>query len=209
MLKKYLNIVKHYEDCIEEHGDTFKGADWPNENDAIARYQIMLDVIKGDDKINLLDFGCGTGKLYEYLLNRNEYYTEINYSGLDISSKIIERAKIKFPKTNFYCFDFLEIDLNTIQNFDYILLNGVFTEKINLTFDEMWLYFKSLITRVFEKSNKGIAFNVMSKSVDWERDDLFHLPLDLLSDFLCKDISRNFIVRNDYGLYEYTTYIYK
>ena len=49
----------------------------------------------------------------------------------------------------------------------------------------------------------------MSKNVDWERDDLFHLSHDLLSDFLCRKITRNYIIRNDYGLYEYTVYLFK
>ena len=88
-------------------------------------------------------------------------------------------------------------------------MNGVFTEKRELSFDEMWNYFTKLISIVYEKCNNGVAFNVMSKSVDWEREDLFHLPLDILSDFLCKKITRNFIIRNDYGLYEYTVYLLK
>ncbi len=49
----------------------------------------------------------------------------------------------------------------------------------------------------------------MSKQVDWERDDLFHLPLDQMADFVCGNLSRNFVIRNDYGLYEYTTYVYR
>ena len=48
----------------------------------------------------------------------------------------------------------------------------------------------------------------MSKQVDWERDDLFHLPLDLLADYLTRNLSRHFVIRNDYGLYEYTVYVY-
>ena len=70
-------------------------------------------------------------------------------------------------------------------------------------------YFQELLVLVFGRVKRGISFNLMSKSVDWEREDLFHYPLDRLSDFLCKKISRNFIVRNDYGLYEYSTYVYK
>ncbi|MFT6034498.1 MAG: hypothetical protein ACI9XJ_000064 [Marivirga sp.] len=62
---------------------------------------------------------------------------------------------------------------------------------------------------LFSKIEKGMAFNVMSKAVDWERWDLFHLSTDVLIDFLAKEVSRNFIIRNDYGLYEYTVYIYK
>ena len=73
----------------------------------------------------------------------------------------------------------------------------------------MFTFFKRMIKKIFHKSNIGIAFNVMSKHVDWEREDLFHLPFDLLGNFLKTEISRHFIIRNDYGLYEYTTYIYK
>ena len=48
-----------------------------------------------------------------------------------------------------------------------------------------------------------------SLGVDWERDDLFHVPLDLLANFFSKNVSRNFIIRNDYDLYEYTVYLYR
>ena len=92
---------------------------------------------------------------------------------------------------------------------DYIVMNGFFTEKQGLTFDEMLAYFERTIKIVFAKAERGIAFNVMSKHVDWEREDLFHLPFDRLVGFLTRELTRNFIIRNDYGLYEYTTYVYR
>jgi hypothetical protein len=49
----------------------------------------------------------------------------------------------------------------------------------------------------------------MSKHVDWERDDLFHLPYDPLAAFLKAEISRHFVFRADYGLYEFTTFVYR
>ena len=49
----------------------------------------------------------------------------------------------------------------------------------------------------------------MFKLVDWERDDLFHVSIDELGWFLKNNLSRNFVIRNDYKLYEYTTYVYK
>ena len=104
--------------------------------------------------------------------------------------------------------DILENPEN-VPEFDYIVMNGVFTEKRELSYNDMLDYFKKLIRAVFEKAKKGIAFNVMSKHVDWEREDLFHLSFDELGSFLKEEISRNFTIRNDYGLYEYTVYIYK
>jgi hypothetical protein len=104
--------------------------------------------------------------------------------------------------------DLLDDDA-ALPMFDYIVLNGVFTEKRELSFDEMFSYFKQLVSRVFAHAAVGIAFNVMTKHVDWEREDLFHLPFDTLAAFLKKELTRNFVFRNDYGLYEYTTYVYR
>lgn len=209
MDKKYLNIVRHYESCFEKFGDTFKGVDWPNKKDAHVRYQIMLDLIREDETVDLLDFGCGTGHLLEYIYNTKSRFNNINYWGLDISEKYIKIARDKYPDISFYCIDIFDEGLDVVGNVDYAIMNGVFTEKRDLTFDEMWSYFQKLISLVFSSVNKGIAFNVMSKAVDWERADLFHLPTDLLVDFMTKKLSRNFIIRNDYGLYEYTVYLYK
>ena len=209
MDKKYTKIVTHYEDCLEKHGDTHLGVDWPNQQDVYKRYQVMLDIIKYDantQPATLLDFGCGTAHLLEYA--QKEGYGNLTYSGLDISPRFVAVAQKKFPQNCFLCADVLE-DRAGIPNFDYIVMNGVFTEKRELSFDEMWAYFTRLITIVYEKCDKGLAFNVMSKNVDWERDDLFHVSYDLLSDYLCKNLTRHHIIRNDYGLYEYTVYVLK
>ena len=210
MKKPYKDIISHYEECLEKHGDTHLGVDWPKLEDVDKRYQVMLDVIKfhalNITSPTILDFGCGTAHLLEYIAKNQ--YTNIQYSGLDISAKFVDVAKLKFPDVDFYCCDIFEAEVD-IPTFDYIVMNGVFTEKRGLTFDQMWDYFTKLISLVYEKSSKGIAFNVMSKNVDWEREDLFHVSHDLLSEFLCKNITRNYIIRNDYGLYEYTVYVLK
>jgi SAM-dependent methyltransferase len=209
--KEYLRIISHYELCLQRYGDTHLGVDWPKKEDTDTRYQVMLEVIKRDAngaqrKVTFLDFGCGASHLYEYILTRK--IDRISYSGLDLSEKFIELSKSKFPAINYYCVDLLNEDA-TIPNFDYIVMNGVFTEKCTLSFDEMFSYFKRLVKKVFEYAKIGIAFNVMSKYVDWERDDLFHLPFDMLGSFLTREVSRNFLIRHDYRLYEYTIYVYR
>jgi hypothetical protein len=206
--KKYLSIVSHYENCLAQYGDNHLGVDWPKKEDAETRYRIMLEVIKpcADRDVSLLDFGCGASHLNEHILKRN--MRGIIYAGLDLSEKFIHLSKSKFPKNNYYCLDILD-QSSRLPSFDYVVMNGVFTEKRELSFDEMFAYFKQLLKTVFNKTRIGLAFNVMSKQVDWEREDLFHLALDNLAGFLTSELSRNFIIRNDYGLYEYTTYVYK
>jgi len=199
---KYLKIAEHYSKCFEEHGDTHLGVDWPNYDDTLKRYQTMLDITKPNSTV--LDFGCGTSALYQYSIDVNQ---QINYSGLDINLNFVNKSKEKFPNNKFYHKDILLDD--DIPKFDYIICNGTFTEKRELNYDEMFEFFSSTIKKLWDKTNKGIAFNLMSKHVDWERDDLFHVSLDELGFFLKDNLSRNFIIRNDYGLYEYTTYVYK
>lgn len=209
MKKKYLEIIEHYESCLDRHGDTHLGVDWPNEEDALLRHKIMTELIreKGiSGKNTLLDFGCGTGHMYEYIEKIGD--VNIEYTGLDFSKKFTDICKMKFPEVRFMCGDVLDENFE-LNSFDYVVMNGVFTEKRNMTHPEMFNYFKKVIDVVFTKTNVGLAFNVMSKNVDWERDDLFHLSIDDLTSWLTKNISRNFIIRSDYGLYEYTVYIYK
>jgi len=208
--KKYIQIARHYESCLEKHGDNHLGVDWPNLEDLEKRYRVMLDIVKYHNSDNgntsLLDFGCGASHLYEYILKNQ--INNIVYSGLDISDKFISLSQKKFPSNSYYLLDVLDPDAK-LPFFDYIIMNGVFTEKRALTFDEMFTYFKEVLMHLFQKARIGIAFNVMSKHVDWERDDLFHLPFDVQAGFLTKELSRNFIFRNDYDLYECTTYVFK
>jgi SAM-dependent methyltransferase len=203
----YRDIISHYESCLEKYGDTHLGVDWPREEDVINRYRVMLELApKTAPSFSLLDFGCGAAHLYEYILERG--LISIDYSGLDISNKFIMLCKEKHPEATFYCMDILADD-NRLPIVDYIVMNGVFTEKRSMSHNDMFLYFQSVLTKVFPLARKGIAFNVMSKQVDWERNDLFHLSLDDMADFVSTHLSRNFIVRNDYGLYEYTVYLYR
>jgi SAM-dependent methyltransferase len=201
----YLKLAEHYDKCFKEHGDTHLGVDWPKLEDTFKRYDVMLGLIKEETSISLLDFGCGTASLNQYI----EFLKikNIKYSGLDINDGFYNTSKLKFPNNDFYCLDILKNE--SIPNFDYIVCNGPFTEKRDLSQEEMMDFFTSVIKKLWNKCDKGIAFNLMSKHVDWERDDLFHVSLDELAWFLKNNLSRNFIIRNDYGLYEYTAYVYK
>lgn len=205
----YLELARHYDKCFRKYGDNNFGVDWPNQEDTLTRHQVMFDLIRPVEKSHitnssLLDFGCGLGHFYEWL-DKQPY--KPNYSGLDINEGFYTHCKNKFPNLDFYQLDILEE--NTIPSFDYIIVNGVFTEKGILSHNEMWQFFTSVLIELWEKCDKAIAFNLMSKHVDWERDDLFHVSLDELGWFLKEKLNRNFIIRNDYKLYEFTTYVYK
>ncbi len=202
----YLKIAEHYKKCFEDHGDNHLGVDWPKYEDTLTRYEVMLDLINENNKVSLLDFGCGLGHLYKFILDEKKE-NKIVYSGLDINKNFYDHCSKKYPEVNFFLKD-ININ-NEIPNFDYIVCNGTFTEKRDLSYEEMFDFMTNTLKILWSKTNKGISFNVMSKLVDWERDDLFHVSMDEIGLFLKNNLSKNFIIRNNYKLYEYTIYVYK
>jgi cyclopropane fatty-acyl-phospholipid synthase-like methyltransferase len=207
----YLNIADYYKQCLIEHGDSNLGVNWPNKSDVDVRHEVMLNILQKNEtttSMSLLDFGCGLGHFYEYIKNNN-FIPLVSYTGIDINNEHIEMARKKHPNLNWIATDIHTDNTQIYEKYDYIICNGVFTVKHTLSHEQMWEFMTSTLEKLWTKTNKGIAFNVMSKLVDWERDDLFHVSMDELGLFLKNNLSRNFIIRNDYKLYEYTVYIYK
>lgn len=204
----YRSLIAHYEACLARHGDTHLGVDWPDAQDAATRYRVMLDVIHepAGEPVSLLDFGCGAGHLLDYIRKNN--IASIDYRGLDASPKFISLCMEKFPGIPFRQQDILA-DPADFGAADYIVLNGVLTERRDMAWVEMYAYMERLLETIWPFARRGVAFNVMSMQVDWERDDLFHVPFDAMADFVSTRLSPHFRFRHDYGLYDYTTYVYR
>ncbi len=52
-----------------------------------------------NDRSMLFEVGCATGELYRYIRNNRR---DLDYKGFDISDPAIQRAKQKYPNSNFY-----------------------------------------------------------------------------------------------------------
>jgi ubiquinone/menaquinone biosynthesis C-methylase UbiE len=57
-------------------------------------------IIKPNESYNILDMGCGTGQLIREMQEEFKAYN-IKYTGVDIASKMIEKAKEKDPNSNY------------------------------------------------------------------------------------------------------------
>ena len=205
----YKNIYKHYEDCFAKYGDTCKGVDWPNYNDMILRYEIMLNINEYYklNKFHILDFGAGTGNLYDHIKKIKN--NNIKYSALDISPIFCKTIEKKYDNINIYNIDIIKDNIDNLPVFDYILFNGVFTEKRNLSDDEMWDFLTNILIKIYPKVKYGISFNVMTPIVDWKDNKLFYLSFDKITQFIKKHFTKKFVINQSYGLWEYTVYILK
>lgn len=203
-----LPLVEACEALLSEHGDTYLGVGWTkSQENTDVRYGVMLDLIRRrTEPVSLLDFGCGTGHLLEYIRARG--MDGIDYHGLDVSTPMIDTARAKFPGIDFRQLDVLADDTD-LPVYDYVVMNGLFTYRGPMSFEEAVAHWRRLLTAVMPHVGTGLAFNASSPYVDWERDDLFHLPLSLATDTVAQSPCPYFVVRHDYGLYETTVYAYR
>ncbi|MDD3319908.1 MAG: class I SAM-dependent methyltransferase [Paludibacter sp.] len=81
---------------------------------------LSSDYIKYKSGQKILDIGCGPSDILNCLP------ASVDYVGIDLSQKYIDKAKIDFPNQTFYCSDFSN-DLNEIasESFDLVISVGV------------------------------------------------------------------------------------
>jgi SAM-dependent methyltransferase len=210
MIYDWSTLVTHYEQCLERHGATAKGVDWPNVPDLAVRFHTLLSLLDGEAREPrpvLLDLGCGSGLLLDYLRATGRLRM-VQYRGIDLSPAMVATARARWPEYDFSCRDVLNNPLPE-QSVDYVIMNGVLTEKQTLSHEVMAGMAKELIVAAFSAARVGIAFNAMSHHVDWQRPELFHWGFDELSAFLRERVSPHYAFRSDYGLYEHTTFVWR
>ena len=208
--RPYHSLVRMVEALYAEHGDSHRGLGYPKEEGFDVRYRVYLDVIRpeaGRAKCTLLDVGCGTARLLDLIKASGR--NEIAYRGIDLSSTLVEAAKKKHPEADFVCGDPFDRGEIWSAQPDYVVFGGIFTCRLQMSFEEMTDYMIRLLRLAFTHCRRGIAFNVMSQHVDWQRDDLFHVPFDRMAGILQTNFGRHYSFRADYGLYEYTVYLYR
>lgn len=197
------------EEDLIKHGDSFRGVGYTKSpEEATERYALMVGLVREHHRpVTILDLGCGLGHLLDFIESHADY-RHLRYVGLDISARYLAAARARHPQHEFILMDVLGGD-EELPIFDYVVLNGVFNYRGPIDRTEMMRYWEQLTTTAYRHCRHGMAFNVMSTLVDWERDDLFHLPFDVVAGFVGKHLSRHFVIRHDYQAYEYTTYVYR
>lgn len=200
-------LSEHYEGTFREFGRSSLGADWGSDEKKLElRYMNMLHVASKEKnpRWSLLDVGCGYGGL---LTHARERGLEVSYTGIDAAPSMVTAARETFPESRFICGDYLDSSAELVA--DYVVCNGILTQKLdtsNITMDE---YAARLIKALFSSCKKGAAFNIMSTKVNYFSSNLYYRnPAELIG-WIMSEITPHFRIDHSYPLFEFTVYMYR
>jgi SAM-dependent methyltransferase len=185
---------------------------WPNAPDMAKRYETLLSAVEfsaysKERPLKLLDIGCGLGLLLDYLAE-NDLLQRVDYTGVDLVEPILREVRRRWPGQRFDQRDVRDEPYDE-GAFDFCVICGIFTVKHGNSHGAALALAQSTLEAIWPSVNLGLAFNAMSKHVDWERDDLFHWPLDDIMAFCKQRLSRHVAFNLDYGLWEVSTLVRK
>jgi len=202
------SLQQHYQRTFAEHGCTSSGVDWGTDESVRRRNHAMLQLVVNDlDRPatpSLLDVGCGYANLLDHATDQK---LAMNYHGIDVVSELVDAASSRHPEATFRTLD--AFDLAEEERYDYLVCNGILTQKLQASHLDMQDFAKRLITQLFQHCRRGIAFNVMSSRVNFMADNLFYWsPVESLA-FCIGELSSSVGLDHHYLPYEYTVYVYR
>lgn len=202
--------IKYYEDLLEKYGDNYLSLDWKSPESQEIRFRVFEDLLTIGGKNNdfsVLDVGCGFGDFYGYFKKAGYKF---NYAGYDISPKIIEMAKKKYPGARFEVRDIL--DDQKPEKFDFVFCCGA----LNISFEDPVDHLEfigSMLLRMYELCNIGAGANFLSSQAIYHLPDeslrqpqyFYSKPEDIVQ--FAKGITGSFILRHDYHPGDFTIYL--
>jgi SAM-dependent methyltransferase len=195
-------VVAHYEARLREFGPSARGVDWKDEASQSLRFQVLCSSCELSGA-SLLEVGAGVGHLHDFLARRS---ADVRYTGIDLSAAMVEAARRRLPGVRFERRDLL--DWATSERWDAVLCSGLFHVKLDAP-DDAWREFvREMLRRMYARSRRVVAFNLMSDQVDFRSPLLHYADPSEIFEFCRRELSRHVAIRHDYPLHEFSVHVY-
>lgn len=197
----------YYSEKIKRFGATSRGVDWNSKESQRVRFEQLTGILRheGTNAFSVCDYGCGYGYYSEYLREAGHHF---HYTGIDLSEQMIFCASQKYGmQTNTVFVQDSKIE----QTYDYIVSSGIFNVKQDTEASVWTSYMTEALENFHKHSQKGFAFNCLTKysDSDYMKDYLYYGDPLYFFDYAKKHFSRNVALLHDYGLYEFTILVRK
>ena len=169
LMGKFEIIKTYYENNMSKGLPEYGILGWESEEAQRLRFDVLLDSVRLDGK-SVLDVGCGTGNLFEYILSKG---LRVKYTGVDILGRMIEKAKSKGLDANFYHVDIFKNNIFKDYSFDVIYASGIFNLNLGNNKD----FLMKALDLFFRLSEEAVVFNLLHfASPDREKQYYYFHP---------------------------------
>ncbi|RAP27593.1 SAM-dependent methyltransferase [Candidatus Marinamargulisbacteria bacterium SCGC AG-333-B06] len=204
-MKKELEKVENlYSDNIRKHGVSSKSVGWNTKKCQNLRFEILLSKISKNDSFTMNDLGCGYGALIDYMTEFN--FICSNYTGIDISEKMISKALALHSKNDHI--SFLQSD-HISEIADYSVASGIFNVRFESSKEKWEKHILDTLTNLNTYSKIGFSFNLLTSYVDYKEPHLYYGDPCFFFDYCKKNFSKKVTLIHDYPLWEWTITVLK
>ncbi len=199
--RKFSAIIRVYEKRLAEFGASPKGVLWKNVDGQLLRFELLARVIPAEaasQTISVSDLGCGYGALFDFLLTLPG--VEIaSYRGYDVSGAMLEQAakRITDPRAVFARSE------EALEVADYSFVSGAYNLMMQAAMLEWRDYTARSLRRLWDRTAKGLAFNMLGAARPVAVGNLYRTPPDFFID-LFRRLKAEVTLVDDYPLDEWT-----
>jgi SAM-dependent methyltransferase len=156
-------LRERYEGWLAQHGaESSRGVGWGDPAMQILRFDVLAQVMEGEEPVTVADFGCGTGALFTHLAERVDPPPLGGYIGYDLVPAMVEAARGLHtdPRARF------EVGTAVDEEVDYVIASGAFSVRAGVS-DAAWeAHVQGVLQGLWERSRRGLGFNLFTRGAE-------------------------------------------
>ena len=154
---------ERYEGWLAQHGaESSRAVGWVDPAMQALRFDLLAQVMEGEEPVTVADFGCGTGALFTHLSTRDEPPPLAGYIGYDLVPAMVEAARElrRDPRARF------EVGTAVGEEVDYVIASGAFSVRGGISDADWEAHVQGVLQGLWERSRRGLAFNLFTRGAE-------------------------------------------
>jgi RimJ/RimL family protein N-acetyltransferase len=192
--------VQFYSGLLDQHGVDVHALAWGSRQSQRLRFRVLAECANLEGT-SVLDVGSGLGDFYDWL---NESHITVDYTGIDLTPRMVESACQRFPEVRFKVGSLHQFGPAWDTCYDFVFASGIFARR---QADPVG-FLHATVSKMFGLCAKAAAFNSLSNWSPVKDEGEFHAdPLETLA--FCRTLTPWIVLRHDYHPRDFTVYMFR
>ena len=200
------HIATYYDSLVTDATDELSAVGWQTSYAQDLAFLALTQVEGLGDGARVLDVGCGLGDLHAFFARSGK---RVDYTGIDVSSKMVQAARQRHPGVRFEVRDIMRNPPR--DRYDFVFCSGALGLKVARQKE----YEQDMIATMYGLCNVALAFNQLSSYAYIKRpklqaiatDAAYAWPEETLT--FCKTQSDHVALMHDVDSGVFSVFIYR